>query len=47
MLEEELLEAWLRLTCVIDNQRLAAAHTMPERLPFNEALVCGDRKSVV
>ncbi len=41
MLEEELLEAWLRLTCVIDNQRLAAAHTMPERLPFNEALVCG------
>lgn len=35
MLNEELLEAWLRLSCVIDNQRLAA------NFPFNEALVCG------
>lgn len=35
MLSEELLEAWLRLSCVIDNQRLAAD------FPFNEALVCG------
>ena len=35
MLNEELLEAWLRLSCVIDNQRLAAG------FPFNEALVCG------
>ena len=35
MLNEELLEAWLRLSCVIDNQRLAAD------FPFNEALVCG------
>ena len=26
---------WLRLTCVIDNQRLVS------HLPFNEALVCG------
>ena len=25
MLEEELLEAWLRLTCVIDNQRLGVS----------------------
>ena len=35
MLNEELLEAWLRLSCVIDNQRLGAD------FPFNEALVCG------
>ena len=35
MLNEELLEVWLRLSCVIDNQRLAAD------FPFNEALVCG------
>lgn len=35
MQSEELLEAWLRLTCVIDNQRLVSD------LPFNEALVCG------
>ena len=35
MLNEELLGAWLRLSCVIDNQRLAAD------FPFNEALVCG------
>ena len=35
MLNEELLAVWLRLTSVIDNHRLA------ERLPFNEAMVCG------
>lgn len=35
MLNEELLAVWLRLTSVADNQRLA------ERLPFNEAVVCG------
>ena len=43
-LDEELLAAWLRLTSVIDNQRLAAAHTAPRgqpSLPFNEAVVCG------
>ena len=32
---EELLTAWLRLGCIIDNQRLVTD------LPFNEALVCG------
>lgn len=42
MLDEELLAVWLRLTTVIDNQRLAAAHgTGQPRLPFNEAMVCG------
>lgn len=41
MLNEELLAVWLRLTSVIDNHRLAAAHTAEERLPFNEAVVCG------
>ena len=44
MLEEELLSVWLRLTSVIDNQRLAAARSAPESgepLPFNEAMVCG------
>lgn len=44
MLEEELLSVWLRLTSVIDNQRLAAARSIPEGgapLPFNEAMVCG------
>lgn len=35
MLNEELLTVWLRLTNVIDNQRLA------DGLPYNEALVCG------
>mgnify|MGYP001102298702 FL=1 len=32
---EELLNAWLQLGCIIDNQRLVTD------LPFNEALVCG------
>lgn len=44
MLEEELLAVWLHLTSVIDNQRLAAAHTAAPNqtpLPFNEAMVCG------
>lgn len=44
MLEEELLSVWLRLTSVIDNQRLAASQSAPEGgdpLPFNEAMVCG------
>ena len=41
MLNEDLLAVWLRLTCVIDNHRLAAAHAAEERLPFNEAMVCG------
>ena len=43
-LDEELLAAWLYLTSVIDNQRLAAAHASPQGrppLPFNEAMVCG------
>lgn len=40
MLDEELLAAWLRLTNVIDNQRLASARGTAE-LPFNEAMVCG------
>ena len=43
-MDEELLSVWLRLTSVIDNQRLAAAHTSPSGkgpLPFNEAVVCG------
>ncbi|MDE7218808.1 MAG: MarR family transcriptional regulator [Oscillospiraceae bacterium] len=39
MLDEELLAVWLRLTSVIDNQRLAAAQD--RALPFNEAMVCG------
>ena len=33
-LNEELLTAWLRLTSVIDNERLVAG------LSFNEAVVC-------
>ena len=41
MLNEELLNVWLRLTNIIDNQRLAAARAEPEALPFNEAMVCG------
>lgn len=43
MLDEELLAVWLRLTSVIDNQRLAAAHagTGGKPLSFNEAVVCG------
>ena len=43
MLDEELLEVWLRLTSVIDNQRLAASHGAAgeEALSFNEAMVCG------
>ena len=43
MLDEELLEVWLRLTCVIDNQRLAASHAAEGQyaLSFNEALICG------
>ncbi|MDE7053482.1 MAG: MarR family transcriptional regulator [Oscillospiraceae bacterium] len=43
-MDEELLSVWLRLTSVIDNQRLAAAHTSLSGkgpLPFNEAVVCG------
>lgn len=39
-LDEELLSAWLRLTSIIDNQRLAASHAAGG-LPFNEAMVCG------
>lgn len=35
MLNEDLLQAWLRLGSVIDNHRLVTD------LPFNEALVCG------
>ena len=34
MLNEELLTVWLRLTSIIDNQRLVSG------LPFNEAVVC-------
>lgn len=44
MLEEELLAVWLRLTSVIDNQRLSASRSVPRGeapLPFNEAVVCG------
>ena len=42
MLDEELLAAWLRLTTVIDNQRLAVSCAADQpRLPFNEAMVCG------
>ena len=43
MLDEELLAVWLRLTSVIDNQRLALSHTVEgqDPLPFNEAMVCG------
>lgn len=43
MLEEELLTVWLRLTSVIDNQRLAVTHVSEgqDSLPFNEAMVCG------
>ena len=41
MLDEELLAAWLRLTTVIDNQRLAVSCAADQpRLPL-------DRKSVV
>lgn len=43
-LSEALLSTWLRLTSVIDNQRLAAARSGPpgqSLLPFNEAMVCG------
>ena len=39
-LNEELLSAWLHLTNIIDNQRLAAGHGSAP-LPFNEAMVCG------
>ena len=39
-LNEELLSAWLHLTNVIDNQRLASGHGSAP-LPFNEAMVCG------
>lgn len=38
MLSEELLSAWLHLTGVINNQRLADRQA---GLSFNEALVCG------
>lgn len=38
MHNEDLLAAWLRLTSIINNQRLSAG---PDGLPFNEALVCG------
>lgn len=42
MLNEELLAVWLRLTSVIDNQRLAASYEASrDRLSFNEAMVCG------
>ena len=44
MLEEELLSVWLRLTSVIDNQRLAVSRSGQRgeaALPFNQALVCG------
>ena len=44
MLEEELLSVWLRLTSVIDNQRLAVSRPGQggeAPLPFNEAMVCG------
>ena len=43
MLDEELLEVWLRLTSVIDNQRLAASHAAEGQyaLSFNEAMICG------
>lgn len=44
MLDEELLAVWLRLTTVIDNQRLAASYAAEQdrpSLPFNEAMVCG------
>ena len=42
MLTEDLLAAWLRLTTVIDNQRLAVPCAADQpRLPFNEAMVCG------
>ena len=40
-MDEELLAVWLRLTSVIDNQRLAAANAGGKALPFNEAMVCG------
>ncbi len=43
MLTEDLLAAWLRLTTVIDNQRLTAAHGAAageKPLSFNEAVVC-------
>lgn len=38
-MDEELLSLWLRLTSLIDNQRLAAGGARPE-LPFNQAVVC-------
>ena len=43
MLDEELLEVWLRLTSVIDNQRLAASQAAAGQyaLSFNEAMICG------
>ena len=42
MLDEELLAVWLRLTTVVDNQRLAVSCAADQpRLPFNEAMVCG------
>lgn len=34
MLNEELLSIWLRVSSIIDNQRLAVG------MPFNEAMVC-------
>ena len=41
-LNESLLSAWLHLSSIIDNQRLAVAGAASQsRLPFNEALVCG------
>ena len=41
-LNESLLSAWLHLSSVIDNQRLAAAGAASRnRLSFNEAFVCG------
>lgn len=38
MLSEELLAVWLRLTSIIDNQRLGS--DQGSALPFNEAVVC-------
>ena len=40
MLDEELLSVWLKLSCVIDNQRLVE-RSGPDGLSFNEALVRG------
>lgn len=41
MLNEELLSAWLHLSSVIDNHRLADVFTGWPNLPYNELVVCG------